>query len=54
MMDIRTRNPNPGDGWLAGSSRSAGLYGELPPLPACLPTKTAVAPKPRRKSGVVD
>lgn len=33
-MDTPTRNPVPGDMRRTAGSRPAGLYGELPPLPA--------------------
>lgn len=54
MMDIPTRRPVLGDGWRTGSSRSAGLYGELPPLPAYLPANRALAAKPPRKPAALD
>ena len=54
MMDIPTRRPVPGDSWRTSSSRSAGLYGELPPLPAYLPANTALAARPPRKGTTLD
>lgn len=49
-MAIQTRTPDLGDGWRTGSSRPAGLYGELPPLPAHGPASTASMRQPPRKS----
>lgn len=54
MMDTRTRNPAPDEGWRTSGPRPAGLYGELPPLSAQLPARTALAPRPLRKSALVD
>jgi hypothetical protein len=54
MMDIQSRNPVLGDHWRTGSSKPAGLYGELPPLPAHLPPETSVAARSVRKRTPAD
>ena len=54
MVDIQRRDAVLGDGWRTGASKPAGLYGELPPLPAHPPATTVQATRPLRKSATVD
>lgn len=49
-MDIQSRNPVVDTGWRGSAARSAGLYGELPALPAHAPARTTSPPKPLRKT----
>ena len=54
MIDIHSQNLGASDSWNAASSRAAGLYGELQPLPLPVPApvSSAMARKPRPKTGV--
>jgi hypothetical protein len=54
MIDIHSQNPSTSDIWNAAPSRSAGLYGELQPLPLPVPApvSSAVTRKPRPKAAV--
>ena len=56
MADIHFQNQRAGDSWNAVPSRAAGLYGELQPLPlpVAKPVSSAMARKPRLKSGLTD
>lgn len=53
-MVIQERHSLLGDSWRIGASKPAGLYGELPPLPAHLPAKTASVPRSLRKHLTAD
>lgn len=53
-MDIQSRNPVLDNVWRGGASRPAGLYGELPALPALDPVKAAPASRPLRKTAATE
>lgn len=53
-MDIQSRNPVLDTVWRSVTSRPAGLYGELPALPALDPVKAAPARRPLRKSAAAE
>lgn len=55
MSEFQTRGHAADAAWSARPSRPAGLYGELPPLPAELPpTLSALSRKPQRKINQAD
>ncbi len=56
MSAIHSQNQRAGDSWNAAPSRAAGLYGELQPLPlpVSAPLSSAMARKPRQRSGLID
>ena len=53
-MDDLTRSPVLGHSWRSSAPKSAGLYGELPPLPARLPTKIPLASRRPHKNAAID
>jgi hypothetical protein len=53
-MDNPTRNPVLGDVWRTAGSKPAGLYGELPPLPAQPTARSAIAPRPPSRVAALD
>lgn len=57
MAEFQTRGSAAGDPWSAGPPRPAGLYGELPPLPAPFAANgrlSALTRKPRRNPKPAD
>lgn len=54
MIDIQARNPTLDDGWPSRATRPAGLYGELPALPAHPPAGPPPLARPLRKSTSAD
>lgn len=53
-MDNRRREPIPGDVWRTAGSKPAGLYGELPPLPAQPTARPAIASRSPSKAVALD
>lgn len=53
-MDIQSRKPVLDTVWRGAASRPAGLYGELPPLPALDPVKAGPARRPLRKAAAAE
>lgn len=53
-MENPTRNPVLGDMWRTAGSKPAGLYGELPALPAQPSARSAIAPRSPSKAPALD
>lgn len=49
MVEFQTRGLAADDAWGVRPTRPAGLYGELPPLPAQFPVTSALTRKTWRK-----
>lgn len=53
-MDNLTRSPILGDSWRNSAPKPAGLYGELPSVPARLPAKSPLASRRLHKNAAID